>query len=137
MPLDATTAAQRYAAAAGQAQTRWQEGIQASTKDPGALAAQAIQKYLNNVTQAATSGYTARRMQEGSAKWKPNSLAKAANYGVGVQQGQTAYQQGYQSFWNYMGPYWQQLQSMPKGNLQDSVARATFWIQTAAAYQKP
>src|SRR5690348_3672553 len=136
MPIDAATAAQRYGQSAGTAQTRWTEGIQATNKSPGALAAQQIQKYLTNVNQAAASGYTARRMQEGDARWKPNSLAKASNYGTGITQGVSAYQAGYQAFWNYMGPYWQQLQSMPKTSLQDSISRATFWITTASQYQK-
>lgn len=137
MPIDAATAAQRYTQSAGTAQTRWQEGIQASTKDVGQLAAAQAQKMLNGVTQAVSSGYWARRVVEGGAKWKGNSLAKAANYGTGIGQAGTAYQQGYASFWNYMGPYWQQLQSMPKGSLADSINRATFWIQTSASYQKP
>ena len=133
---DAATAGQRYSQSAGTAATRWTEGIQATTVQPGQLAAAQIQKYLTNVQAAAASGYTARRMQEGDAKWKANSLAKASNYSTGIQQGATAYQQGYQAFWNYMGPYWQQLQNMPKTSLQDSIARATFWIQTSAQYQK-
>lgn len=137
MPLDPASAAQRYSAAASTAGTRWTEGIQATTVDPGQRAAAAIQKYINNVNAAASSGYTARRMQEGSAKWKPNSLAKASNYVTGVQSGANAYQQGYTNFWNAMsGPY-QQLLNMPKNSLADSIARATFWIQSAASYQKP
>jgi hypothetical protein len=76
-------------------------------------------------------------MQEGSAKWKPNSLAKAQNYVTGVSTAGSAYQQGYTAFWNAMsGPY-QQLLNMPKNSLADSIARATFWIQSAASYQKP
>jgi hypothetical protein len=137
MPIDAATAAQRYTASAGTAQQRWQEGIQASTKDPGQLAAQQAQKMLNGVTQAVTSGYWARRVVEGSAKWKPNSLAKASNYGTGIGQAGTAYQQGYASFWNYMGPYWQQIQAMPNNTVSDAVARATAWITLSSQYQKP
>jgi len=137
MPIDAATAAQRYASAAGTAQTRYTEGVQATTKDVGQLAAAQAQKMLNGVTQAVTSGYWARRVVEGGASWKANTVAKAGNYATGIQQGQTKYQQGYASFWNYMGPYYSQLQNMPKTTLADSIARATFWIQTAAAYQKP
>jgi hypothetical protein len=136
MPVDAATAAQRYAASSSFAPQRWTEGIQATSKNPGALAAQAIQKYINNVTAAVQSGYTARRMQEGDAKWKPNSLAKSTNYATGLQQGQGAYQAGYGAFWNYMGPYWQQLQGMPKNSDADSEARALFWMRTARQYQK-
>ena len=44
---------------------------------------------LNGVTQAVSSGYWARRVVEGGAKWKGNSLAKAANYGTGIGQART------------------------------------------------
>lgn len=137
MPIDAATAAQRYSAAAPTAQTRYTEGVQATNKDVGALAAAQASKMLAGVTQAVTSGYWARRVQEGGQKWKANTIAKASNYATGIQQGATAYQQGYTQFWNYMGPYWQQLQSMPKNSTADSIARATFWIQNASNYQKP
>lgn len=137
MPIDAATAAQRYAASAGTAVTRYTEGVQATNKDVGQLAAAQAQKMLTNVSQAVTSGYWARRVIEGGQKWKANTVAKAGNYSTGIQQGSQAYQQGYASFWNYMGPYWNQLQSMPSNNLSDSIARATFWITNAANYQKP
>jgi hypothetical protein len=137
MPVDAATAAQRYGASSSFAPQRWTEGIQATQKQPGQLAANAIQKYINNVNAAAQSGYTARRMQEGDAKWKPNSLAKAQNYSTGLQQGQSAYQAGYGAFWNYMGPYWQQLQGMPNNTDADAEARVLFWIRNSRNYQKP
>ena len=137
MPLDAATAAQRYSASAGTAVTRYTEGVQATNKDVGQLAAAQAQKMLTNVSQAVTSGYWARRVIEGGAKWKANTVAKAGNYSTGIQQGAQAYQQGYAAFWNYMGPYWNQLQSMPSNNISDSIARATFWITNSANYQKP
>lgn len=136
MPIDAATAAQRYAQSSSTASTRWSEGIQATTKSPGALAAAAISKYVQNVNAAANSGYTARRMQEGDAKWKPNSLAKATNYATGIQQGQSAYQAGYQAFWNYMGPYWQQIQGMPNTSDADAEARMLAWTRASRQYQK-
>lgn len=137
MPVDAGTAGQRYKDSATTAQQRYTAGITATTKDVGQLAAAQAQKMLNGVTAAVTSGFWARRVVEGGATWKQNSLDKANNYGTGINAGASKYQAGYQNFWNYMGPYWQQLQNMPKNNLGDSVARATFWIQTSAAYQKP
>jgi hypothetical protein len=138
MPVDAATATQRWQAAAGSAQTAYTQGVQNTTKDPTALAAAQAQKMLNGVTQAVTSGYWQRRLADvGQNGWKQATVAKAANYGVGVQASASKYQAGYQAFWNYMTPYEQQLQSMPKATLADSIARATFWIQNSAAYQKP
>lgn len=137
MPVDPATAASRYTQSAGTAQTRWTEGIQSSTKDVGQLAAAQSNKMLQGVQAAISSGYWQRRVVEGGQKWKANSLAKAGNYGTGIGQAGTAYQQGYAAFWQAMaGPY-QQLQNMPKTTLADSIARATYWIQAAASYQKP
>lgn len=134
---DATTATTRWTQSAGSAQQRFVEGVQSTTKDPGTLAAAQAQKMLNGVTQAVTSGYWQRRVVEGGATWKQRTVDKAANYGVGIQAGASKYQQGYTNFWNYMGSYYNQLQSMPKNSIADSVARASFWITNAANYQKP
>jgi hypothetical protein len=136
--VDAATAQARWQAAASTAQQRYVDGVQATTKDPMALAAAAAQKMLQGVTQAITSGYWQRRLSDvGQVGWKAAVAAKASNYGTGIQASGTKYQTGYQSFWNYMQPFYNQLLSMPSATLQDSIARATFWITNAAAYQKP
>lgn len=136
--LDSTTAAQRWSQGASGAQTRYTEGVQSTAKDPTALAAAQSQKMLNGVTQAVTSGYWQRRLADvGKTGWQQATLAKANNYSTGIQAGVSKYQAGYQSFWNYATPLLNQVQSMPKTSLADSIARATAWIQGAAQYQKP
>ena len=135
--LDATTAAQRWQQSASGAQQRFTEGVQATSKDPTALAAAQAQKMLNGVQQAITSGRWQRRLAEvGQQGWKSATLAKANNYSVGIQASGTKYQQGYGAFASYMQPFQNQLDSMPKNSLADSIARATFWIQNAAAYKQ-
>lgn len=136
--VDSATAQQRWQAAAGSAQQKFTEGVQTTSKDPTALAAAQSQKMLNGVTQAVTSGYWQRRLADvGKAGWQAATVAKAANYGTGIQASGTKYQQGYQNFWNYATPYLNQVLGMPKNTLADSIARATAWIQAAAGYQKP
>lgn len=139
MPFpDPAATAQKWSQAAATAQAAFADGVQRTTKDPTALAAAAAQRMLSGVQQAVTSGYWQRRLQEvGSAGWKAAVLAKQANYGVGVAAAQSKYQQGIQSFWNYMGPTLAQIESMPDNTLQDAIARSTAWITAAAAYQKP
>ena len=135
--VDAATAQQRWQASASGAQQKFVDGVQATTKDPTALAAQASQKMLNGVTQAVTSGYWARRLAEvGQAGWKSATVAKASNYGTGIQASGTKYQAGYAAFWQYAMPYYQSVVAMPKNSLADSIARATAWITAAAGYQK-
>lgn len=135
--LDAATAASRWQTGAGGAQQRFVEGVQSTSKDPTALAAAQAQKMLNGVTQAVTSGYWQQRLADvGKTGWQQATVAKAANYGVGVQAAGSKYQQGYQQFWNYMTPYLNQVLSMPKNTLADSIARATAYIQASAGYRK-
>lgn len=93
---------------------------------------------LLGVQNAVNSGYWARRLADvGKQGWIAACQAKQNNYGTGIAAGQTKYEQGYTAFWNYAQPVLTQVLSMPKVTLADSIARATAWIQGAAAYQKP
>lgn len=137
VPSAATAGASWLAGAQG-AQPKWLAGVQQTTSDPTALAAQAASKMLLGVQNAVNSGYWARRLADvGKSGWQAACQAKQNNYGTGIAAGQTKYEQGYTAFWNYAGPVLTQVQSMPKVTLADSIARATAWIQGAAAYQKP
>lgn len=134
--LDAATAAQRWQSAASTAQTRYTEGVQGTNVDPTALAAAQANKMLQGVQQAVTSGRWQRRLAEvGAAGWKSATLAKANNYSTGINASGPKYQQGYGAFAAYMQPYQNQINSMPKNSLADSIARATAWIQNAANYR--
>lgn len=134
--LDSATAAQRWQQAASTAQTRYTEGVQNTQKDPTALAAAQASKMLAGVQQSITSGRWQRRLAEvGRAGWQSATLAKANNYSTGIAASGTKYQQGYGAFAAYMQPYQNQIQSMPKNSLADSIARATAWIQNAANYK--
>lgn len=135
--LDPTTAADRWEQRASQAGAAYADGVQRTDKDPTALAAAQAQKMLNNVTQAITSGRWQRRLAEvGVSGWKSAVAAKVANYAVGVTAAKSRYQVGYGNFKTYMDPYLATLETMPKTSLADSIARATYWIQNAAAYKK-
>lgn len=135
--LDAGTAAQRWQQSASGAQSRYTEGVQATTKDPTALAAAQASKMLAGVQQAVTSGRWQRALAEvGGTQWKAITVAKANNYSTGINASGPKYQQGYAAFANYMQPYQNQIQSMPKTTLADSIARATSWITNAANYKQ-
>jgi hypothetical protein len=135
--LDSATAAQRWQQSASGAQTRYTEGVQATSVDPTALAAAQASKMLQGVQQAITSGRWQRRLAEvGAAGWKSATLAKANNSSTGIAASGSKYQQGYGQFAAYMQPYQNQINSMPKNSLADSIARATAWIQNAANYKQ-
>ena len=133
--LDAATAQQRWQSAASTAQTRYTEGVQATTKDPLALAAAQASKMLAGVQQAVTSGRWQRQLAAAAPTWKQDTIAKANNYLTGINASGQKYQQGYGAFAAYMQPYQNQINSMPKNSLADSIARATAWIQNAANYK--
>ena|SRR5690348_433553 len=134
----AAQAGQNWLNAAPRATANWSAGIQATQVDPTQLAAQQAQKAVLNFSAVVNSGQWARRLADaGKAKWQANSLAKQANYSTGYSAGQSAYEQGYTAFWNYMGPQLQTILAMQKNSIQDSIARASAFIQAAHAYQKP
>lgn len=134
----ATQAGASWLQGAQGAQPKWLQGVQTTTADPTALAAQAANKMLLGVQNAVNSGYWARRLADvGKSGWQAACQAKQNNYGTGIAAGQNKYEAGYTAFWNYAGPQLQSVLSMPKVTLADSIARATAWIQAAAAYQKP
>ena len=134
----ATTAGTSWLQGAQGAQPKWLQGIQTTTVDPTAAAAAASNKMLLGVQNAVNSGYWARRLADvGKSGWQAACVAKQNNYGTGIAAGQNKYEAGYTAFWNYAAPQLQSVLSMPKVTLADSIARATAWIQAAAAYQKP
>ncbi|HVE35379.1 MAG TPA: hypothetical protein VNC18_17570 [Gemmatimonadaceae bacterium] len=122
--VDAATAAQRYVAGASQGQARFVEGVQNTQKDPTALAIAAQNKMLANVTAAITSGKYARGLSRvGKQGWITATVAKAANYSVGVQAGASKYEQAIGPVLQQIASLQSQINQMPNGSFQDSIAR--------------
>ena len=122
--VDAATATQRYVAGAAQGQQRFVEGVQNTSKDPTALAIAQQQKMLTNVTQAITSGKYARGLSRvGKAGWQAATVAKAANYSVGIQAGASKYEAAIGPVLSQISTLQGQLASMPRSTFQDSINR--------------
>ena len=85
----AAQAAAKYQASAATAQQTWLDGINGTTVDVMGRAVNAIPAAIAGYTQSLQSGAYARAVQAsgGTANWKTQSAAKAANYGVGIQAG--------------------------------------------------
>lgn len=130
MPIpDAATVAGRWAQSAAQAQTKFTEGVQATTKDPTALAIQQQQKLLQNFTQAVTNGRWQRGLQAvGQQGWKAATVAKANNYSTGISASQQKYAEAIAPVLAIEAQLQSQIQSMPKATLQDSINRASAWM---------
>jgi hypothetical protein len=135
MIADAQSAGAAWVAGAQAGTQRWVEGIQNTPKDPTALAVAQQGSLLANVTQAITSGRWATNLRRaGKSKWQANALAKQANYGAGVQQGESDYIAAMSIWLPFMGTVQASIASMPKGTLAASQARANAW--SSALYNK-
>ena len=121
---DLNTTVTRWQQSAGTAQTRFTEGVQATTKDPTALAIQAQQKLLQGFTEAVQSGRWQRNLAAvGQAGWKSATLAKANNYSTGISAGAPKFQAAMQTWLPIINAASQQVQSMPNNSFADSLAR--------------
>jgi len=90
----AQQAAQKYQQSAGSAQQTWLTGIQGTTVDVMGRAVNAIPAAIQGYTQSLQSGAYARAVAAsgGTANWKQQAEAKAANYGVGINAGFNKFQ---------------------------------------------
>lgn len=130
MAVDVATAASRWETGAAGATQKWAEAIQGTQADQAGRAIAAKGALLANFTAAVTSGRWERRIQEsgGTANWKAQSQAKAANYGTGVAAGKQKYQTAMQTWLPIIQANAQAVRSMPSGSLAASIARATQFI---------
>jgi len=135
---DAQTVAARWSQQTQAATTRYTDGVQSTQKDQAGLAIQAGPKYLANVQAAFNSGKWANGLRRvGTQGWKAATIAKAANFatGVGASEGKVA--AAFTPLLAYEATLQSQVQSMPNLTLQDSINRATAWINGMARYQAP
>lgn len=85
----AQQAAAKYQQSATTAQSTWLQGIQGTTVDVMGRAVNAIPAAIQGYTNSLQSGAYARAVAAsgGTANWKAQSEAKAANYAVGINAG--------------------------------------------------
>jgi hypothetical protein len=123
---DLATTVSRWEQSASLGQTRYAEGVQATQKDVVGLAIAAQPKLLTNVTQAIQSGRWQRRLAAvGTAGWKAATLAKQANYAVGIQAGVGNFQSAMQTWLPIIQSAAASVQAMPNTSFQDSLNRMT------------
>lgn len=134
MALTPQQVADRWEAGASGAQTKWQQAIQDTQADQAGRAIAAQGAMLANFSRAVSSGFWQRRIQEsgGTANWKAQSIAKAANYGTGVAAGKTKYANAMQRWLPIIYANAAAVRQMPSGSLANSIARATQFITLMA-----
>lgn len=123
---DLAQTVERWASSSAAGQQRYTEGVQATQVDVVGRAVAAQPKLLQNFQQAVTSGRWARGLQDrGTAGWKQQTLAKAANYGTGIAAGRDDYQRAMQTWLPIIQSAAASVQSMPNASFQDSLNRMT------------
>jgi hypothetical protein len=123
-------AAQRWVAGATAKVQNYVDGVAQTQKDQAGLAIAQAQKAQLNYAQAITSGLWARHLAAvGTAGWKAAVAAKGATmYSAGVTAAQPKYEQKIAPVLAFEATLQQQIDAMPRVTLQDSIARATAWI---------
>lgn len=114
-----------YTASAPRAQADWLTGIQNTTVDPTALAAQAGAVAVQNYSQAWSSGRIAAGLQRaGKAGWIAGSVARQQNYATGIANAGPKFQAAMQIWLPRIDAAAQQVRNMPSGSLAASQARS-------------
>lgn len=123
---DLATTVARWRDSASAAQQRFVEGVQSSQVDVVGRAVAAQPALLSGFTQSVTSGRWARRLQEvGTAGWKASTVAKAANYSVGISAGVEDYQRAMTTWLPIIQSAAASVQAMPNTSFQDKLNRMT------------
>ncbi len=123
---DLATTVARWRDSAGQGQTRFTEGVQATQVDVVGRAIAAQPKLLTNFNQAVSSGRWANKLGAvGNQGWKTATLAKASNYATGIAAGEQKFQQAMQVWLPIIQSAAASVQGMPRASFADSIARMT------------
>jgi hypothetical protein len=126
---------QKWQQNAGAAQGAFTDGVQGTQIDVAARAIAQANVMVANFNESVTSGRWQRGLTEsgGTANWKAQTVAKAANYGTGIAAGATKFQNAMSKLLPYIQQGQQQIAQMPSGSIGASKARASAWIDYMAA----
>lgn len=138
MGFNPSTAADRWATNLGGAGEKIREGVNNVSEAPTAKAAKAVDRYLAGVQKAVSDGsYVAGLNRVSLQDWKDAMLNKGITR---VTSGATVAKPKMREFLAEVQPHIEQgqrmLESMPKGTLDQSKARAIAWIDHMAKFKK-
>ncbi len=128
--------ADAWAAGVSGASQKYTDAVQNTTKDQAGLAVANQGALLANFTDAVASGrWAAKVMARGTAYWKAQTVAKAANYITGATAGKPNYLQAAQQLYAYESQLQQQIDAMPSGTRAASLQRMTAWFDGMIAFK--
>lgn len=138
MPLNASDVAKRWANRLAGAGEKIRAGVQAVQESPTAKAARNLDRYQAGVAEAVSSGRMRQRLESVSTgEWQ----AAMVNKGLPrIAPGATAAQQKVERFLAEFLPHVEagkaMVASMPKGSVEDGIARAAAMIRHNASFRK-
>jgi hypothetical protein len=137
MAKDPAAVAQKWSRNLGNATQDIQAGVQAVTQAPGAKAAANVQGWIAGV-QRSQQKWATNVGRVSLASWQNDMITKGLPR---IASGASAAEPKMASFMTSFLPHVervaQQVRAMPKGGLQNGIARAVAQIQGNAAYQRP
>jgi len=114
------------------------DGINAVSESPGVKAADAIDNYAAGVQAALSSGKTERRMRSVTLEgWKGAALEKGVPRAIAAANSPTAKAHALEfmeAFLPFAENVSNEISRMPKGTLEDGIARATAAIRLMATF---
>lgn len=115
-----------------------QAGVQKVTESPGVAAARQEQLYLQRVTEAVQSGKWAQALNSVTTQqWQQAMLTKGVpRIAAGAAAAQGKMQQFLQDFLPYEDQGAAQVRQMPKGGVENGIARAAAMIRHNAGYRR-
>lgn len=128
--------ADAWSAGVSGAGAKYTAAVQNTTKDQAGLAVANQAALLANFNAVVSSGEWARRVQaRGTAYWKQQTVAKAANYATGATAGKGNYLNAANQLYPYESQLQAQIDAMPSGTRADSLARFTTWMDGMIAFK--
>lgn len=139
MPLPPPAeAARRWAQRLGAATDKIRSGVQAVTVSPGEKAVRQVDQYVAGIQRAVAE----RRWQDGLLAmtlqdWKDMMLTKGLpRIASGAQAAIPKFERFLTAFFPHLETGLRQLESMPRGDLQQNIARAVFMIEHNARFHR-
>lgn len=137
MALDPQAVAEKWARNLGNAGQDIQAGVQAVTQAPGAKAAANVQGWIAGV-QRSQQKWATNVARVTLPEWQNAMITKGLpRIASGAQAAQPKMATFLTSFLPHVERVAQQVRAMPKGGLQNGIARAVAQIQGNAQYQRP
>jgi predicted transcriptional regulator len=121
------------------AAARYKEGVQAVTTAPTHQAAQAVDRYRSGTQRAADDGsFVDGCMSVSLQEWQQKAVDKGANnLATGARLAESKVMKVMTSLMPHAKQVSEEVKAMPKGSIEDSIARVAHAVRRMAEYRKP